>query len=566
MTKEKENTTNITFKYRCYPDNWMKEFIDNNSIAYNLIYNDCVYNQKNKEYNFYKNYGLKDKLIELYNQKIIELDSIPKKKRSKDYDELFYNTCKESCCKFVYLDKKKEVEVIFSDCFDKEVLKQIRYAIGLSKRKIQNDLRIEFKEEYKKTYFDEFKEGKKDGDLQVVYKRIKAYYQKQEDKGLENKYKKYFENENYKIYNWTMEFALGNIDKCWKGVYSGTKKPPRKKDEKENVSFKKRNPNIIINHKKNNRYILTVLGKSKKDYKYLEFIMDKKFFGEVKDFQIKKNSTGKYFISFHCELDKKETEALKLKYPKTGLSCGIDIGRNYKATLTNSDMDCKFYENTRNFTYLDLDKKYKDEKLNSIVENNYNKITKNWNDDDFKKNKEKERVSKVLKKLEQVRSKIKNIKSRNYLDLTKRINKINENRRLKTKYENHQDSLEIVKNHDVIKMECFDMKSISSGKLAKNKNINNVNLGEFRSMIEYKSKMYDRIFIKVEAKNTTKTCSSCKEINNVERNARIFSCKSCGFVTDRDINASINILNSNNIPTKKVKNKTKKIVDKHVEL
>ena len=213
MTKEKQTnnkqTTNITFKYRCYPDNWMKGFLDNNSIAYNLIYNDCVYNQKNKEYNFYKNYGLKDKLIELYNQKIIELDSIPKKKRSKDYDELFYNTCKESGCKFVYLDKKKEVEVIFSDCFDKEVLKQIRYAIGLSKRKIQNDLRIEFKEEYKKTYFT------RKGEYNRVIESIKNYQEKRELDGKENLYKKHVEN----VYSGTINYVIANMNECWQGVY-----------------------------------------------------------------------------------------------------------------------------------------------------------------------------------------------------------------------------------------------------------------------------------------------------------------------------------------------------------
>jgi IS605 OrfB family transposase len=552
MTKEKENTTNITFKYRCYPDKWMQEFIDNNSVAYNLIYNNCVYHQRSKEDNFYNKHGLNDKLIELYTPKIIELYSTPKKLRHKDFDELFYNTGKESGCKFMYLDKGKEFEVIFSDCFDKEILKQVRYAISISKRKIQNDLRIELKDEYKKTYFT------RKGEYNRVIESIKNYQEKRETKGKENLYKKYVEN----VYSGTINYVIDNMNECWQGVYKNNKgKPVIRKNIYDNISFYKYQSIQNPEHVKNNIYRIGISGGGK-NKKYLEFVKHRETTGKLASFKIKKNSLGHYYITLLCKLDKKETESLKLQYPKTGLSCGIDVGRNYKATLTNSDKESKFYDNTRNFTYLDLDKKYKDEKLNKILEYNNKEKTRNWSDNDFNKNKEKERISKVLKKLEQARSKIKNIKSRNYLDLTKRINKINENRRLKTKYENHQDSLEIVKNHDVIKMEDLNINSISSGKLAKNKNINNVNLGEFRSMIEYKSKIYDRIFIKVDPKNTTKTCSSCGAINDVERGARLFICNSCGFEKDRDINASINILNSNNILIKKDKKKGKKVVDK----
>jgi putative transposase len=47
----------------------------------------------------------------------------------------------------------------------------------------------------------------------------------------------------------------------------------------------------------------------------------------------------------------------------------------------------------------------------------------------------------------------------------------------------------------------------------------------------------------VDPRNTSKTCSNCGNIQTMPLSKRIYFCEGCGLNEDRDINASINILN-----------------------
>jgi putative transposase len=47
----------------------------------------------------------------------------------------------------------------------------------------------------------------------------------------------------------------------------------------------------------------------------------------------------------------------------------------------------------------------------------------------------------------------------------------------------------------------------------------------------------------VNPRNTTKTCSNCGNIREIGLGIRTYECGQCGLVMDRDLNASINILN-----------------------
>ncbi|HKM42722.1 MAG TPA: transposase, partial [Limnochordia bacterium] len=49
--------------------------------------------------------------------------------------------------------------------------------------------------------------------------------------------------------------------------------------------------------------------------------------------------------------------------------------------------------------------------------------------------------------------------------------------------------------------------------------------------------------IKVDPRNTSQLCSGCNEMVKKDLSERIHSCDTCGLEIDRDINASINILN-----------------------
>lgn len=56
--------------------------------------------------------------------------------------------------------------------------------------------------------------------------------------------------------------------------------------------------------------------------------------------------------------------------------------------------------------------------------------------------------------------------------------------------------------------------------------------------------MYGKELKKVDPRYTSKTCSSCGYINyDLKLYDRIWTCPNCDIIHDRDINASINILN-----------------------
>lgn len=64
----------------------------------------------------------------------------------------------------------------------------------------------------------------------------------------------------------------------------------------------------------------------------------------------------------------------------------------------------------------------------------------------------------------------------------------------------------------------------------------------FEEKLKWKCKKFGSNFYKVKPHNTSKTCSNCGSIKeNLTLNERIYHCKECGFIIDRDINAAINI-------------------------
>jgi len=66
-------------------------------------------------------------------------------------------------------------------------------------------------------------------------------------------------------------------------------------------------------------------------------------------------------------------------------------------------------------------------------------------------------------------------------------------------------------------------------------------VGQFVEMLEYKCNLNGKTLIKIDERNTTKTCSNCGKLHDMSLNDRVYKCE-CGLVLDRDINSSINIL------------------------
>lgn len=74
------------------------------------------------------------------------------------------------------------------------------------------------------------------------------------------------------------------------------------------------------------------------------------------------------------------------------------------------------------------------------------------------------------------------------------------------------------------------------------KYITDASWNAFIKMLEYKAVASGSILMKVNPRNTSKTCSRCGYVAEMSLRQRMFSCPVCGFACDRDLNASINIL------------------------
>ena len=125
------------------------------------------------------------------------------------------------------------------------------------------------------------------------------------------------------------------------------------------------------------------------------------------------------------------------------------------------------------------------------------------------------------------------------IKLAKLYKKIND----KKQYYLHQVSNTLINENQVICMEDLNVKEmLRNHKLAES--IQEMNFGEFRRMLEYKAKWYNRKIVYVDRfYPSSKTCNHCGYINKqLKISDRQWTCPKCGEVIERDYNASLNIL------------------------
>ena len=107
----------------------------------------------------------------------------------------------------------------------------------------------------------------------------------------------------------------------------------------------------------------------------------------------------------------------------------------------------------------------------------------------------------------------------------------------------HKITTELVRSYDVIVIEDLKTKNLlKNHSLAKS--IANNSWYLFREMLEYKCKWYGKKLIKVSPNYTSQICSNCGYHSGKKPlEIREWTCPKCNTYHDRDINASINILN-----------------------
>ncbi|MGX7182562.1 IS200/IS605 family element RNA-guided endonuclease TnpB [Enterococcus pallens] len=224
--------------------------------------------------------------------------------------------------------------------------------------------------------------------------------------------------------------------------------------------------------------------------------------GEIRSATISYHSSGKYYLSLLC---KEEIP----KLPKTNTAIGIDLGITDFAILSDgqkidnhrftAEMERKVIREQRKLSRRGLQAKKAGKKLSEAK--NYQK--------------QKRKVARLHEKVKNQRNDF--------------LNKL---------------STELIKNHDVICIEDLHTKGLlRNHKLAKS--ISDVSWSSFVAKLQYKADWYGREMIQVARwYPSSQLCSDCGHKDGKKPlQIRAWTCPVCHTHHDRDINASINILN-----------------------
>jgi putative transposase len=106
----------------------------------------------------------------------------------------------------------------------------------------------------------------------------------------------------------------------------------------------------------------------------------------------------------------------------------------------------------------------------------------------------------------------------------------------------HKLTTKLIKECKIIVMEDLNIKQMSQQKYYNARNMMDASWGKFYQLLTYKAESAGCQIVKINPRNTSKTCSNCGHIQDMPLWKRTYECADCGFVIDRDYNSAINIL------------------------
>lgn len=211
--------------------------------------------------------------------------------------------------------------------------------------------------------------------------------------------------------------------------------------------------------------------------------------GTLKTVCIHRSSTGKWFVTFSCELDLPEP------LPKSTESVGIDVGLARFATLSNEET----IENPRFFRT------------------------------------EEKALAKVQRRLAKEAK-----RTPRYLKRKKVVARVHERTANRRKDFAHQHSRRIVDRFQVIAVEDLEVNRMVHNRCL-SKSISDAAWSAFSGFLAYKAAWAGRQFVAVNPAYTSQDCNGCGHRQKLSLCERTFSCPCCGVVLDRDHNAALNI-------------------------
>ncbi|MBS3680830.1 IS200/IS605 family element transposase accessory protein TnpB [Ornithinibacillus massiliensis] len=291
-----------------------------------------------------------------------------------------------------------------------------------------------------------------------------------------------------------LQSSLQNLSDAFSRFFKKQNKAPRFKSKKhlvQSYTTKQTNGNISM---EGNKIKLPKLG-------LVRFTKSREVHGRIINVTIRRNPSGKYFISILAETDVQPLV-------KTESAIGIDLGITDFAILSDghkidnnkftSNMEKKLKREQRKLSRRALHAK--NNGINLLGAKNYQK--------------QKRKVARLYEKVLNQRADF--------------LNKL---------------STAIIKNHDVICIEDLNTKGmLRNHKLAKS--ISDVSWSSFVTKLQYKADWYGKTLVKISRGfPSSQLCSACgHHTGKKSLEVREWTCPACHMHHDRDINASNNIL------------------------
>lgn len=292
------------------------------------------------------------------------------------------------------------------------------------------------------------------------------------------------------------QLAIMQLGDAFKRFFKGESKYPqfRKKGKEKNDRFSVSNDHFKLKQKKGKPYIqIPKLG-------MVEMRENLRFQGKILWAKIFRKG-GRWFVSIMVELD----HAIR-PLPKTGKAVGIDLGITDFATLSDG-------------TKIQAPKPLKN-KLKKLQ-----KLSKQFS----RKQKGSNNRAKAKTKLVRLYYQISCIRN-DFL---------------------HKLTTELISNYDTIAIENLNTKGMMKNRKL-SRAISDLGFYEFKRQMVYKANQWGKTVTELDRfYPSSKTCSCCGfKIEELPLSVRNWTCPSCQTQHDRDINASINILNhANNVLT-----------------